>query len=120
MPINRPTCLQTGRVFVVINMYHGSFATTLEMLNNRGDVTVQKAGDAWSDLTNFDIVQGDHGNGRESVLTRRNGMYENGRLRVIVFPDGFVSKDCSNPNGTTDFCAMAVNAGYVCQGTPCP
>ena len=111
----------------ILYMQTGTFASSLESLNERGDITVQGAGDAWS----FRIVDGiaatgdgiNHGTGKSMSYTRQTGRYQGGVLRTVVHPDGFIYRGCNNPSGNTEFCSMAENSGYNCAiggtGTSC-
>ncbi len=111
----------------ILYMQTGSFATSLESLNERGDITVQGAGDAWTFSTGLgSAATGDginHGIGRLVRYTRQAGRYQGGQLTVFIHRDGFIYRTCVNPAGNTEFCSMAENSGYHCAiggtGTSC-
>lgn len=113
----------------ILYMQTGQFADTLEDLNARGDITVPTANaDVWGNVSIaravIQVMDGiNHGEGRDMRYTRTSGQYQGGQLRTQAFPDGFIRKACNNPAGTTEFCAMAENAGYRCSpgnGGTCP
>ena len=91
----------------IFYMQHNAFATSLTDLNTRGDVNVPDptATGKWS------LAVG-NANGIQT-MTRDGGMYSTGQLSLTVNADGSITKTCTNPSGTTEFCGMAGTAGYT-------
>lgn len=86
----------------IFYMQHNAFASDLDDLNDRGDVTIPgPSGDNW-ELEVADGVQ---------TITRQGGMYDDAALRLTVSSDGSILKECL-PNGHDAFCSMAETAGY--------
>ncbi len=90
----------------IFYMQHNEFATSLTDLNTRGDVNVPNptATGKWS-------LNVENGTGTQT-MTRDGGMYSTGQLSLTVNADGSITKTCTNPTGTTEFCGMAGTAGY--------
>lgn len=98
----------------VLYMQTGQFAGSLRALNDRGDITVQDAGDAWAPMMFTPGSSSSHGDQIRMMLQRSNGRYRSGALFVSVFADGTVGGTCEefgeSPSG---FCNMAEEAGWV-------
>ena len=93
----------------VFYMQHNAFASGLDDLNTRGDITIPEPGNNWRlEVGDQDGVQ---------TMTRHGGMYDEAALRLTVGNDGGILKECL-PNGHDDFCTMAETAGYSPASLP--
>jgi prepilin-type N-terminal cleavage/methylation domain-containing protein len=91
-----------ARAQSVYYMQHGEFAGSLEELNNRGDITVQDAGDAWDPVNVMRIndVTFSHGGSESTIarLQRSSGKYAGGQVTAWTFADGYSEMFCATDN----------------------
>ena len=94
----------------VYYMQHSAFADGIANLNT-GDIEFAAAEfpTAATDGKNWYFTFGDDGDGKGMTATRNGGVYTGQSIKIVVNPDGSLSRECVADD---DVCALAASAGY--------